>query len=609
MFNNISQSLKARFNSNFLYRVHSLGLSYRVIVILVVLSLIATMTEIFGIAIFLPIFQFIRLEGDLNALVEDSPMWQYVINAFDFVNIDPSLVNLLLISFSMFICRQVFIYFGFVYKRAVRERLTQEHRDSMFYKYLKANSSYYDEIEVGGLVNVMTTEIRGGVKGMLSPMNLIAYIVTLIGYGTILLFLSWKITLASFVILLFASRLPNRWIKKSKHTGRKLVNANKAMSEFLVNRLRSPCLIHLSGTTALEKREFHQLTQSQRKHALYSVILQARTRAVIEPVVIGLSLIFLYISYSILGMQIEFIGLYLVVSFRLMPIAQGIVSQWQAIQSYLGSIETIEHRLDEMKIFVEKDEGTKVLSQIKKSVLINNVSFCYSKNNEYTLKNITVEIKASKITALVGPSGSGKSTLIDLLPRLRRPKKGTIEIDGVDIEKFTLKSLRQIISYAPQFPQIFSNSIRDHILYGKLDATEEDLQEVMYLSGVKEFIDGLPQGVDTPIGEDAIKLSGGQKQRVDLARALLKKAPILILDEPTSNLDAESEKLFNQAIDRIHRNTTITIVIVTHRLASVLNADTIIVLNKGEVEACGAHDDLIKTKGWYSRAYEMQLSK
>jgi len=387
------------------------------------------------------------------------------------------------------------------------------------------------------------------------------------------------------------------------------VNANKAMSEFLVNRLRSPCLIHLSGTTALEKREFHQLTQSQRKHALYSVILQARTRAVIEPVVIGLSLIFLYISYSILGMQIEFIGLYLVVSFRLMPIAQGIVSQWQAIQSYLGSIETIEHRLDEMKIFVEKDEGTKVLSQIKKSVLINNVSFCYSKNNEYTLKNITVEIKASKITALVGPSGSGKSTLIDLLPRLRRPKKGTIEIDGVDIEKFTLKSLRQIISYAPQFPQIFSNSIRDHILYGKLDATEEDLQEVMYLSGVKEFIDGLPQGVDTPIGEDAIKLSGGQKQRVDLARALLKKAPILILDEPTSNLDAESEKLFNQAIDRIHRNTTITIVIVTHRLASVLNADTIIVLNKGEVEACGAHDDLIKTKGWYSRAYEMQLSK
>ena len=214
MFNNISQSLKARFNSNFLYRVHSLGLSYRVIVILVVLSLIATMTEIFGIAIFLPIFQFIRLEGDLNALVEDSPMWQYVINAFDFVNIDPSLVNLLLISFSMFICRQVFIYFGFVYKRAVRERLTQEHRDSMFYKYLKANSSYYDEIEVGGLVNVMTTEIREGVKGMLSPMNLIAYIVTLIGYGTILLFLSWKITLASFVILLFASRLPNRWIKK-----------------------------------------------------------------------------------------------------------------------------------------------------------------------------------------------------------------------------------------------------------------------------------------------------------------------------------------------------------------------------------------------------------
>jgi ABC-type multidrug transport system fused ATPase/permease subunit len=597
-----------KLNFGLLHRAHRLGLSYRVIVILVALSLTATASEIFGIAIFLPIFQFIRLKGDLNALVEDSPLWQHVIDAFSFINIEPSLVNLLILSFSMFVCRQIFIYVGFVYKRAVRERLTQEHRNILFDEYIKADASYHDKVAVGDLVNVMSTEVREGVKGMLSPMNLIAFTVTLFGYIIILSMLSWKITLVSFIVLLLASRLPSGWIKKSKHTGRKLVKANKAMSEFLVSRLRSPRLIRLSGTAIAEKNEFQVLTLSQRKHALFSAILQARTQAVIEPIVIGLSLIFLYVGYSVLGMQVELIGLYLVVSLRLMPVVQGILSQWQAIQSYLGSIEIIENRLSEMSESIEKNAGTRTLKQVKKVVSIKNVSFRYSTDKGYVLKDITIDFKVNQLVALVGPSGSGKSTLIDLLPCLRLPTKGIIQVDGINFNKYTLQSIRQLISYVPQFPQIFNGSIKNHILYGKVDATDEELQEAIYLSGAKEFIDQLPQGVDTLIGEDAIRLSGGQRQRIDLSRALLKKAPILILDEPTSSLDAESEKGFSRALARIRRNTNTTIIVVSHRLTSILNADSIIVLKEGEVEEIGVHDELIKSNKWYSNACKMQLS-
>jgi len=210
------------------------------------------------------------------------------------------------------------------------------------------------------------------------------------------------------------------------------------------------------------------------------------------------------------------------------------------------------------------------------------------------------------MTAIVGASGSGKSTLIDLLPRLRLPIGGVIKIDGESIEKYRLKSLRQLISYVPQSPQIFDGTVRNHILYGKSDATDEEVQEAVYLSGSKEFINQLPKGLKTNLGEDAVKLSGGQRQRLDLARALVGKAKILILDEPTSNLDAESEERFKQVLSKIRKDTNTTIIIVAHRLASIVDANQIVILNQGVVEAIGKHAELLKQQGWYAKAWKIQ---
>jgi len=598
--------LKIQVIYDWFYRAHNLGLSNKTIFLLILLSVVTTITEVLGIGIFLPIFQFIRLEGDINALIAESALWKHIVNVFDIINVKPSLSILLTLSFGFFLARQIFTYIRLIYTSAIKQRIIQVQRNNIFNRYIEADTAYHDTIPVGNLVNVIITEVNVAILGLMAPIELVVYIIMLFGYFFMLVLLSWQMTILSIIVLLLASMVPNIWIRKSANVGRNLVVANTSMSEFLVGRLRSPHLVRLSGTEIAEKNEFHQLTQVQRKHTILSVILQARAEMVLEPIVIGLSLIFLYFSYTVFQLQMEAIGLYLVIALRLMPTIKSILSQWQKVQRTLGSIEVIENRLKAMQSAAEQDIGTKSLNQLKQSITIDNVSYCYPGGGNNVLRNITIEFKADTMIGVVGPSGSGKSTLIDLLPRLRLPTKGTICIDGVNIEKYSLKSLRKIISYVPQSPQIFDGTVKNHILYGKANATEQEMQEAVCLAGAEDFINQLPQGFDTVLGEDAMKLSGGQRQRLDLARALVRKTPILILDEPTSNLDAESEELFKQALYRIRSKTNTTIIIIAHRLASTLDADKIVVLNQGKVEAFGRHSELLSQNGWYSKAWKMQ---
>jgi len=589
-------------------RFYFFGLTSRKIVVLVLLPLAATVSEIFGIGIFLPIFQFIRLEGDISALVADSSIWQYVVDAFSFLNIEPSLASLLLLAFTLFIGRQILNYLRLIYTGVVTQYLIQIQRNRLFDRYIEADTSYHDRTPVGNLSNIVVQEVNGAVSGIMGPLELITYIIMLVGYLIVLSILSWEMTLFSVITLVISSLVPKAWINKSVLVGRELVNANTLVSGFLIGRLRSPRLVRLSGTESAEKEEFHRLTLVQRKHNVEGLILKSKTDSLIEPIVIGLSLAFLYFAYTVLHLQIEIIGLYLVVLMRLMPVAKSILMKLQSIKSSLGSIEALEGRFKAMKDSLEQDNGDEILSQINQPILIENVSYCYPDSEKDVLKNINIEFEMNKMTAIVGPSGSGKSTLIDLLPSLRLPTDGIIKINGKGIEKYRLKSLRQLMSYTPQSPQIFDGTVKHHILYGKSDAIDNEIQDAVRLAGADEFINQLPQGIDTKLGEDAIRLSGGQRQRLDLARALVRKAAILILDEPTSNLDAESEDAFIRALSKIRQETNTTIIVIAHRLASISKADNIVVLNKGMVESKGSHTELLKENGWYSKAWKIQES-
>lgn len=303
-----------------------------------------------------------------------------------------------------------------------------------------------------------------------------------------------------------------------------------------------------------------------------------------------------------LGDLIIFATALALISAPIQNVSKGFIYVKQAS----ASTERIFTLMDERKETLHETNKPD-LPSIEGSIKLDNVSFSYGNKEEDVLKNINIEIEAKKTIALVGLSGGGKSTFVKLIPRLINPRSGKVFIDNHNILEYNLKSLREQISIVTQDILLFHGSIANNIRYGKQDATDEEVFEASKIANAYDFImNNLPEKFNTQIGEKGIKLSGGQKQRIALARALVRKPRILILDEATSSLDTESENAIKEAFQKIqHQQTTI---VIAHRLSTVINSDRIYVIDKGEIIEAGTHNELIKTSGIYKRLYELQFS-
>jgi ATP-binding cassette subfamily B protein/subfamily B ATP-binding cassette protein MsbA len=298
----------------------------------------------------------------------------------------------------------------------------------------------------------------------------------------------------------------------------------------------------------------------------------------------------------------DLVAFFLYLEILYQPI-RALSSAWENVQNALAGADRVSELMDEDQEVQEQAHTRNLPEPVQGMIRFKNVSFAYN-DSEIVLKDIDLNIPACSIVALVGPTGVGKSTLVSLIPRFYDVSSGGIMLDGVDIRDLKLDELRQQISMVLQDVYLFYGSVRENILFGRPDASEADVIEAAKIANAHDFIISLPDDYDTMVGERGVKLSGGQKQRISIARAILKDAPILILDEATSSVDAETEILIQQALERLIAGRTT--IIIAHRLSTIRNADSIIVLEGDQIVEAGSHDSLLRMNGLYKRLYTVQ---
>ena len=574
---------------------------------LLALQLLGTVIELAGIFTLLPVFQYIQGDGDVAALVVAHDEWRMLTEGYALVGLSVSLATLLATSFTFLLLRQAVVYIRTIYQARVREGTVARVRALAFERFLHVSGAYQDRNTTGGIVNDLTTELARSADYLFGRLYFAGLLVVIAAYGISLLFVSIGMTAVAIVLFGSALLILRSQMHKSEMAGRDVLSANAEAAVFLVERLKTGRLIRLSGMEVAETAEMQRLTERQRASLVHLYRLMALVTVVLEPIVIGASFVLIYLSVTLFGTGIEQIGIFLVLILRLLPVVKELANTRQSTRSTGPAFEVVVKRLESMAREREPENGGLEFAGLARSITFEQVSFAYEGNDASpALRAFSAVLEKGKLYALVGPSGAGKSTLTDMIPRLRWPDSGRILIDDTPLEDFDLASLRASIAYAPQTPQLFNVSIAEHIRYGKPNATMEDIHRAAEMAGVAGFVADLANGYETEIGEAGLRLSGGQRQRLDLARALVRQAPILILDEPTSNLDAESEVRLRDAMQRIRTKTETTMIVIAHRLATVAMADKILVLDRGLLVTEGPHDELMSADGWYASAFSAQ---
>ena len=592
----------------FLHACKVLGVTRPIAFTLLALDLTSVVFEGIGIGMILPVVEFLGSDGNAAALAAESQLWAVIVAVYGSLGLPVTLSVLLVTSLFFFGASIAFVYGRTVYAARSRFRLIRDAREGTFRRYLEVRLSYTEDMSVGEMVNDLTIELERAMSCLYQTLILVGAGFLILIYFGLALSVSSALTLAVVPVVLVVYIGVRRLILNSGRVGEDTTKSNQGVGQFLVDRLRALRLIRLSGTEQGESETLAGLTQRQYRNYVLGYVLNARVTIVAEALGMLAVVGFLYVGFSVFHLSIGEIGLFMAVLLRLMPRLKELMRIRQTIATTLASVGAIERRIEDIEAAQEMAGGGRKFVAPRRAVRFENVDFRYPGSDALTLSGLDVSIEIGKMTALVGPSGAGKSTLIDLLPRLRDCTAGQVLYDDIPAEEFQLESLRKGFSYAPQSPQIFDATATGHIAYGQPKASHGEIVDAARLAGAHEFIEALPQGYDTLVGAEGIRLSGGQRQRLDLARTLLSRSPFLILDEPTSNLDADAEELFRDALTRIRNETDTTLIVVGHRLSTVAIADRIIVLELGRVTGEGSHAELMVRDSWYARAFAKQQS-
>ena len=489
-------------------------------------------------------------------------------------------------------------------------KITNGLKFDLYKKLLTLPTSYYDKFNSGDIVFQFNNMADNACSGLLSNLSIfIQRIFSSISLVAVLFYNSWQLALIAIIVLGSAFAPVAKLQKLIKEVLEKTVVADASIITAYNETYAGNKTIISYNLENTEINKFDWILKNIFKLRIKMVQKTQWLSPFMHVIVsIGIAAAIGYGSHLILTEQItagNFVSFITALILLYTPV-KNIGNNLNAVQMSFFAIEQI---FDKLAIIpsIRNKENARILSPNYSKITFKNVNFHYVPNVP-VLKNINLEIKKGETIALVGNSGGGKTTIVNLLPRFYDVVSGNILIDDIDIRDYTLESLRGNISVVFQDNFLFSGTIRENILFGKLNATDEEIQQATKMAYLDEFLITLKDGIDTQIGERGILLSGGQKQRVAIARAFIKNAPIVILDEATSALDNKSEAIVQKAIDNLMKDTTVFVI--AHRLSTIQNADRIAVINEGVLAEIGNHEQLMKIpNGKYKALYEMQFKK
>ena len=508
-----------------------------------------------------------------------------------------------IVILGIFIVRGTATFVAYYSMEWLANNVLRDIRQALFGKLVTLPSSSFDKKSAGQLISKMISEAQ---QVLMAATNVITVLVRdsliLIGLLAWLFWINWKLTLIVLFLMPSLAILVRKFSKRLRSVGKSYLAAIGDMTASVEEAISGSRVVKIYGGEEYEKKRFATINTNFRGQAMrYAIAAGLQTpmsqfiAAVGVSIAVSIALLQTREGTSTPGDFVSYITAMLLMFSPLKHLAEVNSS----LQRGLAAAEGVFDLLDESS---EIDIGTKSLGRATGQIRFSNVTVQYPDRDNPALSSVTLEIPAGQTYALVGPSGSGKSTFVNLLPRLYGVDSGSIALDGIDIHDLRLKNLRSQIALVSQDVVLFNDTIAQNIAYGRTDLSDAEIRDAARAADLISFIDSLPQGMQTIVGDRGVRVSGGQRQRIAIARAMIKNAPILILDEATSALDTQSESNVQTAIERLRKGRTT--IVVAHRLSTVLNADRIIVLDQGRVVQSGTHQELIRLPGLYQVLYE-----
>ncbi len=499
-------------------------------------------------------------------------------------------------------------YYTNLWGAKISGQMTMDIRGDMYEKVQNMSFDYFSESKSGDVMSRFgidtdkaLTILSGAAKAFADMMQVI--------FSLIIVFVTNpKLAVIAIVLVPMVSAIMKKYSRRLRNTGKDIQESFGKLNTILQEGITGIRVIKAFATEKFEIEKYKAENSNNFYHLIRNKRLDARIKPMVEYVNIVVVLAILYYGGTLViegkmtsGDLMKFITAFALVGEPLKRLSDYI----NALNSAIPAVDRL-YEILELESTIENKENPYIPKKIEGIVEFENLDFAYNSERD-VLKNLNLSVKQGEMVALVGRSGSGKTTLVNLIPRFYDATNGSIKIDGIDTRDYDVYTLRKNIGVVPQETFLFSGSVRDTIIYGKRNASDEEIEKALRMANAYNFVMELPQGLNTEVGERGVLLSGGQKQRLAIARAILENPPIMILDEATSALDTESERLVQDALDKLMTNRTTFVI--AHRLSTILHADKIVVMENGEIMEVGTHNELLNKKGIYTKLYETQFGK